>query len=272
MSFPESIRFLYGWERSPCGPLQRRRPGCRPSPHSQTRLPAEGVSVKRAVTISVNGVSHTAGVEPRTLLVHFLREHLNLTGTHVGCDTSNCGACTVLARRRGRQVVHDARRPGRRRGGDDDRGHRRERRPAPRAARLPRAARPPVRLLHAGHGHGGDQAARAQPQPDRRRDPARPRGQPVPLHRLREHRRPPCGRRRGWRCDGHRNRAVQGHRAGGPPQGGQEAPHRQGPVRRRPEAPGHAAHGGRAQHPRARRHHRDRHLQGQGDAGRRRRS
>ena len=51
--------------------------------------------MKRAVTISVNGVSHTAGVEPRTLLVHFLREHLNLTGTHVGCDTSNCGACTV---------------------------------------------------------------------------------------------------------------------------------------------------------------------------------
>ena len=51
--------------------------------------------MKRAVTISVNGVSHTTGVEPRTLLVHFLREHLNLTGTHVGCDTTNCGACTV---------------------------------------------------------------------------------------------------------------------------------------------------------------------------------
>jgi len=51
--------------------------------------------VKRAVTISVNGVPRTTGVEPRTLLVHFLREHLNLTGTHVGCDTSNCGACTV---------------------------------------------------------------------------------------------------------------------------------------------------------------------------------
>ena len=51
--------------------------------------------MKRAVTITVNGVSHTTGVEPRTLLVHFLREHLNLTGTHEGCDTSNCGACTV---------------------------------------------------------------------------------------------------------------------------------------------------------------------------------
>jgi carbon-monoxide dehydrogenase small subunit len=51
--------------------------------------------MKTAVTISVNGVSHTTGVEPRTLLVHFLREQLAMTGTHVGCDTSNCGACTV---------------------------------------------------------------------------------------------------------------------------------------------------------------------------------
>ena len=51
--------------------------------------------MKRAVTITVNGVPRTTGVEPRTLLVHFLREHLNLTGTHVGCDTSNCGACTI---------------------------------------------------------------------------------------------------------------------------------------------------------------------------------
>ena len=48
-----------------------------------------------AVTITVNGAPRTAEVEPRTLLVHVLREHLNLTGTHVGCDTSNCGACTV---------------------------------------------------------------------------------------------------------------------------------------------------------------------------------
>jgi carbon-monoxide dehydrogenase small subunit len=49
----------------------------------------------KAVSISVNGVEHSADVEPRALLVHFLRERLNLTGTHVGCDTSNCGACTV---------------------------------------------------------------------------------------------------------------------------------------------------------------------------------
>ncbi len=47
------------------------------------------------VTITVNGKPETATVEPRTLLVQFLREHLGLTGTHVGCDTSQCGACVV---------------------------------------------------------------------------------------------------------------------------------------------------------------------------------
>ncbi|MDX1395388.1 MAG: (2Fe-2S)-binding protein [Gemmatimonadota bacterium] len=48
------------------------------------------------ISLSVNGVAHDAEVEPRTLLVYFLREQLGLTGTHVGCDTSSCGACTVL--------------------------------------------------------------------------------------------------------------------------------------------------------------------------------
>jgi carbon-monoxide dehydrogenase small subunit len=48
-----------------------------------------------SITVTVNGKQHTASVEPRTLLVHFLREQLNLTGTHIGCDTSQCGACVV---------------------------------------------------------------------------------------------------------------------------------------------------------------------------------
>ena len=47
------------------------------------------------ITVTVNGQLHAGDVEPRQLLVHFLRDTLGLTGTHVGCDTSNCGACTV---------------------------------------------------------------------------------------------------------------------------------------------------------------------------------
>ena len=49
-----------------------------------------------SIAIEVNGVAQTREVEPRVLLVHFLRDVLGLTGTHVGCDTSQCGACTVL--------------------------------------------------------------------------------------------------------------------------------------------------------------------------------
>ena len=47
------------------------------------------------VRLHVNGVEHDLEVEPRLLLVHALRDHIGLTGTHVGCDTSNCGACTI---------------------------------------------------------------------------------------------------------------------------------------------------------------------------------
>lgn len=58
-------------------------------------MAAEAQYAAVPVSITVNGVQYNAAVEPRTLLVYFLREHLNLTGTHVGCDTSQCGACTV---------------------------------------------------------------------------------------------------------------------------------------------------------------------------------
>jgi carbon-monoxide dehydrogenase small subunit len=51
---------------------------------------------KRAITVTVNGRQYQSEVEPRLLLVHYLRDVLGLTGTHIGCDTSQCGACTIL--------------------------------------------------------------------------------------------------------------------------------------------------------------------------------
>jgi len=52
--------------------------------------------MKQSVTLTVNGFARTVQLEARALLVHVLRDELNLTGTHIGCDTSQCGACTVL--------------------------------------------------------------------------------------------------------------------------------------------------------------------------------
>jgi aerobic carbon-monoxide dehydrogenase small subunit len=60
-------------------------------------MTAEAEYAAVPITVTVNGEKHDAVIEPRTLLVYFLRDHLGLTGTHVGCDTSQCGACTVIA-------------------------------------------------------------------------------------------------------------------------------------------------------------------------------
>ena len=53
-------------------------------------------AITRPITVKVNGTAHSAVVETRLLLVHFLRQTLDLTGTHLGCDTTSCGACAVL--------------------------------------------------------------------------------------------------------------------------------------------------------------------------------
>jgi len=58
-------------------------------------IAAEAENMTVRISVTVNGVKHEAVVEPRLLLVYFLRDHLSLTGTHVGCDTSQCGACTI---------------------------------------------------------------------------------------------------------------------------------------------------------------------------------
>ncbi|HET6841903.1 MAG TPA: (2Fe-2S)-binding protein [Candidatus Angelobacter sp.] len=52
--------------------------------------------MKTTINVTVNGVTHQSEIEPRMLLVHYLRDALNLTGTHIGCETSLCGACTVM--------------------------------------------------------------------------------------------------------------------------------------------------------------------------------
>ena len=113
------------------------------------------------LSLTVNGKAVSADVEPRTLLVEFLRDELALTGTHVGCDTGQCGACTVHVDGRAVKAAHP-RRAGRRRRGHD---HRRPR--APPTARCTRCRRrsgvprPAVRLLHAGHGDERDRPRRS---------------------------------------------------------------------------------------------------------------
>ena len=67
------------------------------------------------ISVTVDGATYSDDVEPRMLLVQYLRERLGKTGTVVGCDTSNCGACTVHLGRPQREVLQRARRPGRRR-------------------------------------------------------------------------------------------------------------------------------------------------------------
>jgi aerobic carbon-monoxide dehydrogenase small subunit len=57
---------------------------------------AQGAATRLGIDVEVNGVRYERDVDARRLLVHFLRDELELTGTHVGCDTGNCGACTVV--------------------------------------------------------------------------------------------------------------------------------------------------------------------------------
>src|SRR5487761_924585 len=56
----------------------------------------EGRAMQQSIRVTVNGEERAGEVEPRTLLVTYLRENLDLTGTHIGCDTGQCGACTVM--------------------------------------------------------------------------------------------------------------------------------------------------------------------------------
>ncbi len=111
--------------RHACGPVSGGPEGRPGEPDIGSVAPPYGseevMSVTEHITFVVNGAAHELDVEPRRLLVQALREDLDLTGTHVGCDTSQCGACTVHVDGQADQVVHDARGPG---------GRRRDRRPS----------------------------------------------------------------------------------------------------------------------------------------------
>ena len=124
--------------------LQRReRLACAPGREGMTRI-----------ALTVNGARTEADVEPRQLLVYFLREHARAQGHERRLRHDIVRRVHRPPGRRVGQVVHRARGPGRRQRRHDDRGPRDRRRPPPRAAGIPRAARAPVRLLHAGLRHG----------------------------------------------------------------------------------------------------------------------
>ena len=148
------------------------------------------------VSITVNGEPHELDVEPRLLLVHLLRDSLGLTGTHVGCDTSNCGACTVhldgeavksctvlAVQADGAEVTT-----------------------IEGMAATDGTLHPLQEAFWNDHGlqcgyctpgmimAAADLLAR-NPDPSRGGDPPRARGQPLPLHRLPQHRAGGAGRR-----------------------------------------------------------------------------
>ncbi len=147
------------------------------------------------VTITINGQQHTHDVEPRTLLVHYIREHVGLTGTNIGCDTSSCGACsihlngeaakscTVLAAQADGMEITTIEGMA----AADGTLH-----PMQQAFMENHGLQ--CGYCTPGHGDGGHEPARREPEPDRGRSPDRARRQPLPLHRLPQHRQVGAGR------------------------------------------------------------------------------
>ena len=142
-----------------------------------------------SVTTTVNGKRHTREVEARMLLSDFIRHELGLTGTHVGCEHGVCGACTILVdgmpmrsclmlavQANGRELATvEGLAPGRER-------------TASAAGGVPHDARAAVRLLHAWDPDDDGSVPRGAPVSDGSRSARSALRQPVPLHRLPEHR------------------------------------------------------------------------------------
>ena len=211
---------------------------------------------KSQMSLKVNGKPVDALVEPRTLLIHFLREQLSLTGPHIGCETSHCGACTVdLDGKSVKSCTVFAVQAERRRH-PHHRGHGQRRRHAACAAgRLPRDARAAMRLLHAGHDHARLPAAAGEPEPDAKRksasaSPATSAAAPATRTSSRPFSTPPpsstaCRSRRpqNERHDPHLRRArreAARHGLQAQARRGHPLHPGQGQLRRRPEAARHA--------------------------------
>jgi carbon-monoxide dehydrogenase small subunit len=140
------------------------------------------------ISLNVNGTVHESDVEPRTLLVHHIRDGLGLTGTNIGCDTSSCGACsihldgeavkscTVLAVQADGSTITTIE-------GLATNG---EMHPMQKAFMENHALQ--CGFCTPWHGDGGDELPQREPEPDRARGAHRSRGQPLPLHRLPQHR------------------------------------------------------------------------------------
>ena len=161
--------------------------------------------MQKTVSLTVNGKPASATVEGRTLLVQLLREHLGLTGTHVGCDTSQCGACVVHVD--GEAVKSCTLLAVQAEGADvlTIEGVANGDTAASDAGSLPQQPRAAMRLLHARHGDERARPREEQPEPERERGPRVSRRQSVPLHRLSQHR---AGDHRGRGGDARRGAAA----------------------------------------------------------------
>ena len=229
------------------------------------------------VSMTVNGKVRKGDVEPRLLLVHFLREQLLLTGAHVGCDTSQCGACTVLIDGRSAKsctifaVQAD--------GSDITtiEGLAKDGQLHPVQEGFWQEHGLQCGLLHAGHDHVGGQPPERDAAADRAADPRRHLGQLLPLHRLPAHRqRHPARGKHEYEqareqevvhgthsCPAEaRRRAREAPRGPAPDSGARH-------LRGRRQDRRHAAPGVQAQRRRSRPHPLDRHARRRGDGRRR---